>query len=268
MTIRRVSIEPSRHCSKACAFCYNGSGPEAGGEWSAADVIAFGRDLAANGALSLSFGGGEPLEWEGVFDALGALDGHLLRSLTTNGLPLLEPKVFGRLVAARPDKCHVSVHNPGSASEIRRVIETVKTLEARGVRSGVNLVVARARLEQARGAAAMLREGGIENDRIVYLPMRGADTPTPSEVASIAGGPFQSMTCLRACGRSERFVSVAADRTVAWCSYTRSRRRLEALTYRAVATALEGLELEPCDGALVRPSRLADRRPSVEADQR
>ncbi|MCB9594483.1 MAG: radical SAM protein [Sandaracinaceae bacterium] len=253
MTLERVSVEPSRRCSKACAFCYNGSTPDGDGEWTADELIAFGADLAAHGVRSLSLGGGEPLEWVGVFDVLAGLEGVLLRSLTTNGLPLSDAALFERLVGARPDKVHVSIHDPRGRGEVRRVIEQVQALAERGVPSGVNLVVARSRLDAARDAAAALRDRGIGNERIVYLPMRGSDTPTPEEVHAVAAGPFQSMTCLRGCGASPRFVSVAADRTVAWCSYTRTRRRLDALTHAALTRALDGLGLAPCDdGQLVR----------------
>ena len=99
----------------------------------------------------------------------------------------------------------------------------------RGVRSGINLLVARSNLEAARQAARTVRDSGIGNERIVYLPMRGRDTPTPAEVAAVAGGqPFQSMTCLMACGKSPRFCSIGWDKTVAWCSYTKTRAPLRA----------------------------------------
>lgn len=253
MKIDRVSIEPSRRCSKGCAFCYNGSRPDGDGEWSAGELVRFGLDLAANGVQALSLGGGEPLEWAGIFDVLAGLHGRLLRSLTTNGLPLRDPATLERLVLARPDKCHVSVHSPGSEAEVTRAIATVRALEAHGIPSGVNLLVARSRLDAAAAASRRLRDAGIANDRIVYLPMRGEDTPSPAAIAAIAGGPFQSMSCLRACGKSERFASIAADRSVAWCSYTRARRRLDGLTHGALVRALDGLGLDPCDGgALVR----------------
>lgn len=87
--------------------------------------------------------------------------------------------------------------------------------------------------------------------------MRGEETPTPNEVASVAGGRFQSMTCLRSCGRSPRFASIDAERRAAWCSYTRSRRALAALTYGALVEALDGLDLAPCDGPGL--ARLAPR---------
>jgi hypothetical protein len=93
--------------------------------------------------------------------------------------------------------------------------------------------------------------------------MRGDDTPTAEEVARVAGGPFQSMSCLQACGKSPRFCAVAWDRTVAWCSYTRSRRPLEASTYAALAGALYELDVERCDGGLVALRRpRAGGRPS------
>jgi hypothetical protein len=83
--------------------------------------------------------------------------------------------------------------------------------------------------------------------------MRGGDTPSAAQVARVAGAVpgdpgsrFQSMSCLAGCGRSPRFASIAADRTVAWCSYTRTRRPLRALTFGAVLEALDGLGLEPC----------------------
>src|SRR5262249_51653844 len=131
----------------------------------------------------------------------------------------------------------------------RRVVRQVHELAKRGVRSGVNFLVARSNLPAARRAAETVRQAGIGNERIVYLPMRGRDTPTPPEAAAVAGGqPFQSMTCLTACGRSPRFCSIGWDKTVAWCSYTRTRRPLQMLTYGGLTTALNGLGLEFCGG--------------------
>jgi hypothetical protein len=108
--------------------------------------------------------------------------------------------------------------------------------------------------------AARVRAAGIGNERIVYLPLRIQDTPTPEEIARVAGGPFQSMTCLAACGRSPRFASIAWDRTVAWCSYTKTRRPLGASTHAALSAALEDLGLEFCGGRDDGAVRLS-RRP-------
>jgi hypothetical protein len=113
----------------------------------------------------------------------------------------------------------------------------------------VNLLVRRSGLAAARGASLALERAGIGNDRVVYLPMRGHDTPAPAEVAGVAGGrPFQSMTCLGGCAKSPRFCSIAWDMTVAWCSYTTARRPLEHLSYRGLVAALDGLGLTFCGG--------------------
>ena len=95
-------------------------------------------------------------------------------------------------------------------------------------------------------AARALHAAGIDNRRIVYLPMRGSDTPSPRELQSVAGGPFQSMTCLGGCAASPRFCSIAWDRSVAWCSYTTSRRKLEEMSYRGLIAALTDLPLVFC----------------------
>jgi molybdenum cofactor biosynthesis enzyme MoaA len=249
MPIERVSIEVTNRCAKACAFCYNQSQPEGETRWSPDELVGFVADLATHGVKAVSFGGGEPLQYEGIFEVFERLRGRLFRSMTTSGLPL-DRTTVDRLVAAGPDKVHVSIHFPGRESEVRRVIRQVGDLADRGLRSGINLLVARSDLAAARRAADVIRAAGIGNDRIVYLPMRGRDTPTPDEVGAVAGGQrFQSMTCLSGCARSPRFCSIGWDRTVARCSYTEARRPLGALTFRALETALDGLGLVFCGGA-------------------
>jgi organic radical activating enzyme len=253
MTLDRISIEPSRFCSKACAFCYNGSSRDGRTGFSASDVIHLATDCAAHGVRYVSLGGGEPLEWPGLFETLEALRGVLGRSFTTNGLPLEKnPSLYERIAAARPDKVHVSIHQP---AETTRVAQQVTRLAELGIPSGVNLLVRRSALDAARDAVEKLVDAGLDANRIVLLPMRGStDVPSAQEVASVARalGPFQSMTCLRGCAKSERFASIGADRTVAWCSYTVSRRPLRALTHAALVEALDGLELRPCEQRMVR----------------
>lgn len=247
--VERISIELTNACGKGCSFCYNTSSAAGETRFSASEVVRFVEDCAAHGVKAVSLGGGEPLQFDGVFHVLEALQGRLFRSLTTNGLPLLDPGTLDRLVAARPDKVHVSVHFPERRAEVERVVRQVTELARRGVRSGVNLLVARPGLEAARAASLALAEAGIGPERVVYLPMRGKDTPTPREVAVVAGSRrFQSMSCLAACGRSPRFCSISWDRRAAWCSYTTSRRPLGELTHAALIDALDGLGLIPCGG--------------------
>ena len=246
MTIERLSIELSQQCAKGCWFCYSESGPAGRTLLRAEDIIRLVRDAAAHGLRAVSFGGGEPLESPSLWSVLRELEGTLFRSLTTNGLPLLDPAVFDELVSARPNKVHVSIHFPNNRAEVERVIAQVHELAARGIPSGVNFLVRRSQLVVAEEGAALVRAAGIDNRRIVYLPMRGQDTPTPKQVARVAGGPFQSMTCLSACGKSPRFCSMRWDGSVAWCSYTETRRQLEEFSHAGLIAALNGLGLAFC----------------------
>jgi molybdenum cofactor biosynthesis enzyme MoaA len=244
--IERISIELTNRCEKGCWFCYNHSLPAGETCWTVDEVVAFALDCAANGVRAVSFGGGEPLQFAGLFEVLAQLDGVIFRSMTTNGL-LLDDAMLDRLQRARPDKVHVSIHFPERPAEVERVIAQVHALAERGIKSGVNLLVQRSKLSEAAGAAERLRQAEIGNERIVYLPMRGVDSPTPKEISQAAGGkPFQSMTCLNACAASDRFCSISWDKRVAWCSYTRTRRPLAAPTHAALLDCLDGLGLEYC----------------------
>ena len=155
---------------------------------------------------AVSFGGGEPLQYPGWFDILERLRGRLFRSMTSNGLMLDMPGMMEQLADAAPEKIHLSIHFPDRDSEVERVFRQVRELQSHGIRSGVNLLVANPHLDAAQKAAAKIRAAGIGNDRIVYLPMRVRDTPTPAEMAKVAGVepgvPFQSMSCLTGCEES------------------------------------------------------------------
>jgi hypothetical protein len=250
----RISIELTNRCRKGCSFCYNGSDAHGETTWTDDDVVALVNDCADHGVQAVSFGGGEPLEYPGVLAVLARLRGVLARTLTTHGLLLDEP-TLDRLVAAAPEKVHVSIHQPGRAAEVERVIATVDRVQGRGIAAGVNLLVARSQLAEATAAATALRAAGIGPERVVYLPMRGRDTPAPEELARVAGGPrFQSTTCLMGCAASPRFCSLGWDRAVGWCSYTRTRAALGEPSYAGLQAALDGLGLAFCgeDGALPR----------------
>jgi organic radical activating enzyme len=245
--IDRISIELTNACHKGCWFCYNASRSDGATSWTIDELLEFVGSCAAATVRAVSFGGGEPLQFTGWPDLLIALRGQVFRSITTNGLPLQQTRNFDQLLSAAPDKVHISIHFPERIEEVNRVISQVTTLSTNGIRSGVNLLVGRSQLQAAANTAARLRDAGIANDRVVYLPMRIADTPSPAEMAAVAGDrPFQSMTCLAACGRSPRFCSVGWNKTVAWCSYTRSKNPLMSLSYAGLAQALSNLALEYC----------------------
>ncbi len=194
----------------------------------------------------MSFGGGEPLEYGGLFEILTKLQGVLHRSITTNGL-LLDAQNLRLLDKTKPEKVHISIHFPDKQKEVDRVIKQVKQIELLDIKSGVNLLVSSKNLTAAKSAAELLRANGIDNKRIIYLPMKIFDTPTPKDIYEVAGKqPFQSMTCLNECGKSERFCSIAWDKTVSWCSYTKARTKLESLTAKDLKAALEKVEIEYC----------------------
>ncbi|MCB9741842.1 MAG: radical SAM protein [Alphaproteobacteria bacterium] len=245
MSVDRLSIELSTRCDKACAFCYNHSGPEGEGAWAFDELVAFIADCAAHGVRFVSLGGGEPLQWPRLFELLDALSGVVYRSLTTNGLRL--DGLMPELVAARPDKVHVSIHFPRRWPEVERVTRQVLALGEAGVPAGVNLLVDARELDEAQAAVTHLRAAGLGPEQLMILPRRGAHTPTPRQLGQVAGGPrFQSMTCLLACGPSPRFVSIDAQRRAAWCSYTETRRTLPSLDHAGLMAALEGLGLRFC----------------------
>lgn len=246
MPIERLSIELTNNCNKGCGFCYNQSGVDGKTLWKVEEVVTLVEDCARHGVGAVSFGGGEPLLFSGLCDLLEALRGRVFRSITTNGLLLTDAEQLAHLVAARPEKVHVSIHRPASLNEVDCVIATVLELESAGVASGVNLLVPGDQVESAALAARRLRDAGIDNRRIVYLPQRGSNMPTPKDVATVAAGPFQSMSCLTGCGPSSRFCAISWDRSVAWCSYTSAKQRLSNLSYKGLIAALEGVDVVNC----------------------
>ncbi|MCX7258314.1 MAG: radical SAM protein [Polaromonas sp.] len=246
MLVERLSIELTNRCDKGCGFCYNHSGLDGATLWRVEEVLTFVRDCVHHGVKAVSFGGGEPLLYPGLGELLEALQGQVFRSVTTNGLLLTQAEHFSRLVAAKPDKVHLSIHRPASMTEVSRVMATVQELQAAGIASGVNLLVPADQVEAATRAAQALRAGGIDNQRIVYLPQRGSHTPTAKVIAAVAAGPFQSMSCLTACGSSPRFCAISWDRAAAWCSYTSMKRPLPELTHAGLMAALDGLGIVNC----------------------
>jgi hypothetical protein len=246
--MERLSIELTDRCEKGCPFCYAAARPGGDRRWRPEDVVALVLDCAAHGTRAVSFGGGEPLEYPFLQDVLAATRGRLFRSITTSGLRL--DGALDALAAAGLEKVHVSIHDPADPAEVARAIRQVRALEARGIRGGVNLLVRRSNVAAARGAAATLAAAGIGPDRIIWLPLRlDGDAPSAEEVASAAGGPFQSATCLGGCSPSPRFASLDAEGRAAHCSYTRSRARLREMSHAALLEALSEAPLVPCGGS-------------------
>jgi sulfatase maturation enzyme AslB (radical SAM superfamily) len=253
MTVQRISVEVTNRCQKGCSFCYNASGKERTTRWTSSSLIEFLQSCNREGTAAVSFGGGEPLLFEGLFEVLDGLMGTVFRSVTTNGLMLEQPENLHRLVAAQPDKVHISIHNPGDDQEVTRVIQQVSELQHRGITSGINLLVRRSSLPGAVRVGEKIRQAGIDSKRVIYIPLHGEDSPCPDDIAEVAGGqPFQSVNCLTGCRISPRFCSLGWDQSVGWCSYTSSRKMLKELTAEGLAAALKGLPLQECTELLPR----------------
>ena len=75
MAIERLSIELTNRCNKACSFCYNHSLPGGETRWSIEDAEALVCEGAQRSLKAVSFGGGEPLQYEGLYELLERLRG-------------------------------------------------------------------------------------------------------------------------------------------------------------------------------------------------
>lgn len=245
----RISIDLSNFCSKQCDFCYNHSTKEGNVMWTVEELIPFVLDLHKHGIDAVSFGGGEPFEFDGIFDLISGLMNELYVSVTSNGLPLENESVFSKLLQNNPDKIHITIHHPENAAEVDRVIKMVKRIAGGGIKSGVNLLVSDFNVEDGKKVYSRLLENGITADRIILIPRRFTCEPAPKQLAEIAGGkPFQSPACLTGCKRPEEFCSVSWDKKVNWCSYAGGKQPLKELTYNGLMEALNKVEFRCCKG--------------------
>lgn len=246
MHIESLSIDLSNYCSKQCPFCYNHSNREGNIQWSPSEVIDFATDCISHGVKSVSLGGGEPFEYEGVFDVIDALYPKTYLSVTTNGLPLLNLDTWKNLLLHSPDKVHITIHQPDDANEVMRVEEQIKQLSRTNIKPGVNLLVSSKKLDDCRIVYDRLLQE-LSPDQIILVPQRFSCTPTPKQIAEVAGGhPFQSPSCLLECKRPDRFCSVSWDKKVNSCSYAGGKERLRTLDWNGMMEALSNIHFNKC----------------------
>ena len=241
-----LSIDLSNYCTKRCSFCYNHSNPEGATMWKPSEVIGFASDCVKNGIKAVSLGGGEPFEYEGLFEIIDALYPITYLSVTSNGLPLLKRNVFEQLLVHGPDKIHLTIHNPDNQNEVIRVIEQVVELGKTKIKPGINLLVSSRSIAECQEVYAKLLEF-LQPDQIILIPKRFGETPTAKQMASIANGkPFQSPSCLLKCEIPSKFVSVSWDKKVNHCSYAGGKEPLRTLDYAGLVDALERVEFRCC----------------------
>lgn len=245
--LERISLDVSNQCSKACNFCYNHSTPAGRTEWLPSEIINLATDCSENGVKALSLGGGEPLEYNSIFEVISALKPYLFVSISSNGLPLLNDSIFVKLLKNPPHKIHLSIHNAINTNEIQQTISTAKKLEGNGIKTGINFLVSSNELEQAKALTKRLYKNGFSSEQIIFIPRKFEFTPTATEVAHVAGKKyFQSAGCLSGCAASLRFCSISWDKKVNYCSYSPGKSPLKSLDYAGVINALRDINFRTC----------------------
>lgn len=244
--IKLLSIDLSNFCSKKCSFCYNKSSVVGQTLWKTDEVISFAKSCVENGIEAVSLGGGEPFEYQGVFEIIAALQPLVYLSITTNGLKLQDEKFFEKVIETPPDKIHITIHFPDNEKEVSRVIKTLEKLSKTNITPGVNLLVNSNKTDVCQQVYKKLLTF-LTPKQIILIPQRFSGTPTPKQLARIAGGkPFQSPSCLLKCAPPQDFCSVSWDKKVNFCSYAAGKQPLQTLDYQGLMVALANVEFKQC----------------------
>ena len=271
--VKLVSIELTNRCRKRCPWCYAKSSPEGKTFWRPEVLAAFIKDLAANGIEAVSFGGGEPLEYPHFWELMDLVrEISVFKSMTTNGLEI-GPETPKRL-AETLRKVHISIHDP---ADVPGAILSVQALSKTGIKAGLNFLVKGEDIQAEKMAVQAIKDAGITEDRVIFLPLRGngrvVDMETFKEVARVLSPRFQSTFCLLGCRKSGRFVSVDWQGRVGWCSFTETKAKMEEFTYQGMLFQCPSLSggMIDCSSLQVLPgqafvrNRLPDsqRRPEL-----
>ena len=244
--IELLSIDLSNYCSKQCSFCYNHSRREGNTVWKPSEVIDFASDCIKHGVKAVSLGGGEPFEYVGIFEVIDALYTQCYLSVTSNGLPLEDSKIWELLCLHKPDKIHLTIHQPDNDKEISRVKKRLIEIGSIGIKPGLNLLVRADKLEHAKDAYVRFSKF-LKSDQIILVPQRFSNTPTPKQLASVADGkPFQSPSCLLKCPRPTNFCSVSWDKKANSCSFASGKELLETLDFKGLEQALGRVKWKSC----------------------
>lgn len=214
--------------------------------WKPSEVIDFASDCIKHGVKAVSLGGGEPFEYDGVFEVIDALYTQCYLSVTSNGLPLEDTKIWEQLQLHKPDKIHLTIHQPDNDEEVSRVEKRLIEIGSIKIKPGLNLLVGADRVENAKYVFARLSKY-LKSDQIILVPQRFSNTPTPKQLASVADGkPFQSPSCLLKCQRPVNFCSVSWDKKVNSCSFASGKESLETLDYNGLEQALGRVKWKSC----------------------
>ena len=245
--IKQVAIDLTNSCSKNCFFCYNKSHNDGDTLWEPNEVVSFALDCFKSGVEAFSLGGGEPLEYDGIFEIIDNIKDYLYTTVTSNGLRLEDKDFFEEFIHHLTDKIHISIHFPEDKSEVNRVISMVKKLEKYPLKSGINLLVSTNNVSESKNVLRKLEENGIGRERIIILPMKYQFSPSEEEIIEVTGRkPFQSPSCILGCKRPLHYCSVTWNKMVSPCSYSPSKIVLDYITYEGLIRALSSVEFKSC----------------------
>lgn len=248
--IEQLSIDLTNYCTKQCPFCYNHSFKEGSTLWYPQEVINFSIDCINHGVKAISLGGGEPFEYPGIFKIIRSLYPLCYLSITSNGLPLDNPKIKKELRQFKPDKIHLSIHYPDNNEEINRIERQIKLVESLDIKAGVNLLISKNNIKSAKRVYSSLKNL-LSKDQIILVPIRSHDITSPSQVSYITEGkPFQSPTCLLGCRKPENFCSVSWDKKVNWCSFATGKQPLKDLSFKGLIQALSLIQFSSCQNSI------------------
>lgn len=162
-----VTWSLSFRCNFECRHCYTRE--DASPELPPADLRRIVDSLVAHGVCSASFGGGEPLLFEGLYDlAAYATQQGLAVSLNSNGF-LLDELAAARIKAAGFASVGVSLDGPTAEvhdafrnrpGSYARALRALDELRNAGVRSTVSSVIHRGNRDGLRQLVALVREHG------------------------------------------------------------------------------------------------------------
>jgi radical SAM protein with 4Fe4S-binding SPASM domain len=105
-----VQIESTIACLQSCLYCYRGSKPDSPHGLSSEKIIELLQSAAGMGVRMIDWLGGDPLlrwDWEDLCNKATELG--MINNIWTSGIPLSDPDVAKRAVAATPGG-FISVH--------------------------------------------------------------------------------------------------------------------------------------------------------------
>lgn len=214
--------------------------------WKPSEVIDFASDCIKHGVKAVSLGGGEPFEYDGIFEVIDSLYPQCYLSVTSNGLPLEDTLIWEQLSRHKPDKIHLTIHQPENEAEVERVEKRLIEIDSVGIKPGLNLLVGADKIDYAKDVYSRMSRI-LKSDQIILVPQRFSNTPTPKQLASVVDNrPFQSPSCLLKCQRPTNFCSVSWDKKVNSCSFAGGKARLSSLDYNGLEEALRQVIWKSC----------------------